>query len=101
MLNQEQNLIKETALNFATEKILPYANKWDKEAYFPRELYSEIAELGFGGIYVSEDSGGVNLGRFESSLIIEALSYGCSSIAAYVSIINLVNSIIDKYGNKE
>ena len=42
----------------------------------------KAAELGFGAIYVSEESGGIGLGRLESALIFEAMSYGCPSTSA-------------------
>ena len=92
-------MIKDTAHSFAISNILPYANEWDSKSHFPKEILPEIAELGFGGIYVSEEAGGCALGRLESSLIIEGLSYGCSSLSAYISIVNMVNSIIDKNGS--
>ena len=57
--------------------------------------------MGFGGIYVSEESGGTNLGLLESSLIMEELSYGCIATSAYLSITNMVNSIIDKNGTDQ
>ena len=44
------------------------------------------AQLGFGAIYASEDYGGTGLSRMDGSVIFEALSQGCSSTAAYISI---------------
>ena len=39
-------------------------------------MYKRAAELGFAGIYVSEENGGCGLGRLEASLIFEGLSTG-------------------------
>ena len=46
----------------------------------------KAAALGFGGIYISEDVGGSGLTRLDTSIIFEALSTGCVSTTAYLSI---------------
>ncbi len=53
---------------------------------FPVEALRKAAALGFAGIYVSEDVGGSGLSRLDSSLVFEALSTGCVSTTAYLSI---------------
>lgn len=91
-------MIQEMAYKFAEENLEPYAAEWDKNKHFPIDVYKESAELGFGGIYVSEENGGCGLGRLESSLIFEALSTGCVPSAAYISIHNMVGWMIDCFG---
>ncbi len=100
-LNQEQLMIKEMAQDFAKENLLPFANKWDAKSHFPIDVIKKTAELGFGGICVNEDYGGSALGKLESSIIFESLSYGCISTAAFISIHNMVNAMINDYGNEE
>ena len=53
---------------------------------FPVDTMQKAAKLGFGAIYCNEEYGGTGLGRLEGSLIFEALSTGCISTAAYISI---------------
>src|SRR5690606_38524642 len=65
---------------------------------FPREVVSAAAELGFGAIYVSEESGGIGLGRLEAALIMEAMAYGCPATSAFVSIHNMASWMIDRFG---
>ena len=78
---------------------MPYAQEWDAKSYFPIETIKKGAQLGFGGIYVGEELGGSGLGYFDSSIIIQELSYGCVASAAYISIHNMVNGMIYKYGS--
>jgi len=52
-----------------------------------------------GGIYVAEEFGGSGLSRLDAALIIEALATGCPTIAAYMSIHNMVAGMIDRYGD--
>ena len=89
------------AYGFAAEEMEPYATEWDRTKHFPLETFKKAAELGFGGIYVSEESGGCGLGRLEASLIFEALSSGCVTSSAYISIHNMCGWMIDQYGSQE
>ena len=61
----------------------------------------KCAELGFGAIYCDVEHGGSGLTRLDASLIFEALSEGCVSTTAYISIHNMVCWMIDFYGNDE
>ena len=100
-LTDEQKLIKETALNFAKERIMPHALEWDLKGHFPEDVVKSTAELGFAGIYLPEAVGGSGLGRMEASIIFEALAYGCPSTSAYISIHNMINWVIGSFGSEE
>lgn len=89
------------AYGFAKTEFEPYASEWDKTKHFPVDQYKKAADLGFGGIYVSEEYGGCGLGRLEASLIFEALSTGCVGSSAYISIHNMCAWMLDANGTKE
>ena len=44
------------------------------------------AELGFGAIYAREEFGGTGLSRLDAAIVFEALSQGCVTTTAYISI---------------
>jgi alkylation response protein AidB-like acyl-CoA dehydrogenase len=48
-LTEDQIMLRETALKFATEKMEPFAKDWDEKQIFPVEVLREAAQLGFGG----------------------------------------------------
>jgi len=98
-LTEEQRAIFEMARDFANTRMAPYALEWDEKKHFPVDVLRAAAELGMGGIYVREDVGGSGLKRLDAALIFEALSTGCPTVAAYISIHNMVNWMIDRYGN--
>ena len=98
-LTDEQRAIQETARRFTAEAITPNAAQWDEKSSFPRATVKAAAELGFGGICVSEDAGGAGLGRLEAALIMEAMAYGCPSTAAFISITNMAAWMIDRFGS--
>lgn len=89
------------AYKFAQEELEPRAAEWDKTKHFPVDVYKQAADLGFGGIYVSEEAGGCGLSRLEASLIFEALSTGCVGSSAFISIHNMVAWMIDSFGSAE
>jgi len=98
-LTDEQRQIQEMAQQFTADALTPHAAEWDEKHIFPRETIKTAAELGFGSIYVSEESGGIGLGRLESALIFEAMSYGDPSTAAFISIHNMAAWMIDRFGS--
>jgi alkylation response protein AidB-like acyl-CoA dehydrogenase len=99
-LDDGQSALREMAQGFAAERLAPFAVEWDRTKHFPVETLRAAASLGMAGIYVDERQGGSGLGRLEAALIIEALATGCPSIAAYVSIHNMVAGMIDRYGSE-
>ena len=98
-LTEEQTAIQEMALNFAKERLAPDAIAWDEKGHFPVDVIKETAGLGMATIYVPEAKGGSGLSRMDGALIMEALSYGCPSIAAYISIHNMVAWMVSKYAS--
>jgi alkylation response protein AidB-like acyl-CoA dehydrogenase len=100
-LNDDQVAIRDMASAFAAENLAPHAVAWDEAKHFPVDVMREGAALGMGGIYVAEDVGGSGLTRLDAALIFEALSTGCPTVAAYISIHNMAAWMIDAYGSEE
>lgn len=99
-LNDEQQAMVEMVRDFATEQIAPHADRWDQEHYFPLDVLRQAGELGMGAIYAREDHGGSGLSRSDAVLIFEELARACPTIAAYISIHNMVAWMIDSFGNE-
>ena len=100
-LSEDQRAFQEVAQNFAASELAPHAADWDRDAIFPVPVIRKAAELGFAGIYVREDVGGSALSRLDAALIFEALSEGCTSTAAFISIHNMASWMIDTFGSEE
>ena len=97
-LSEDQLAIQEMARRFTADNITPHAASWDEEHIFPRDTIKAAAELGFAAIYVSEEGGGIGLGRLESALIMEAMAYGCPATSSFISIHNMSAWMIDCFG---
>ncbi len=100
-LSEDQLAIQEMATAFANDTLAPNAMRWDEEKHFPVDEMRQAAALGMGGIYIAEDVGGSGLSRLDAALIFEALSTGCPTVAAYISIHNMCAWMIDRYGSAE
>ncbi len=95
---EERDAILQAVREFASTRLAPNALDWDRRKHFPRDVLVEAGELGLGGIYISEDVGGSGLSRQDAAAIFEALAMGDPTIAAYVSIHNMVAWMIDTNG---
>jgi alkylation response protein AidB-like acyl-CoA dehydrogenase len=100
-LTEDQIAIRDMAQGFAAETLAPHAVRWDEEKHFPVEEMRQAAALGMGGIYIRDDVGGSGLSRLDAAVIFEALSTGCPTVAAYISIHNMCAWMIDRYGADE
>ncbi|CAN1571022.1 CaiA Acyl-CoA dehydrogenases [Rhabdaerophilaceae bacterium] len=99
-LSDDDRAIAEMARGFADENLAPHALLWDETRYFPVDVLKKAAELGMAACYVSEGHGGSGLSRMQTALVFEALSTGCPSIAAYLSIHNMVAGMIERFGDQ-
>ncbi|MHA3168793.1 acyl-CoA dehydrogenase family protein [Legionella pneumophila] len=97
----EHLAFREMASEFARNKLAPMADFWDEQGYFPIETLREAAQLGMAGMVVREDIGGAQLSRLDAALIFEQLATGCIPTSAYLSIHNMVASLVDRYGSQE
>lgn len=98
-LTEDQRLLAATARDFAAEFLAPNALRWDQTEHLPVDVLRKAAELGMGGMHVRVESGGSQLSRLESALVFEALAAGCPTVAAYLSIHNMVGWLVDRYGD--
>lgn len=99
-LSPEAEAIFDMARDVGRAEIAPHARDWEREGTIPRTLWPKLADLGFGGLYVSADKGGTGLTRLEATLVFEALSQSCPSVAAFLSIHNMCAKMIELYGSE-
>jgi alkylation response protein AidB-like acyl-CoA dehydrogenase len=100
-LTDDQRDLVAMVAEFTADSITPHAIEWDRAHHFPADVLRKAADLGMGGIYVRESSGGPGLSRLDTVLIVEALATGCPSTASYLSIHNMTAWMIDTYGDDD
>ncbi len=101
-LTDEQQLIRETAADFANREIIPVARENDRAHRFDTELVAKMADMGYLGAIVSEQYGGRGLDYLSYGLIVEEVGRGDSSARTVVSVqTSLVCSSIERWGTEE
>jgi alkylation response protein AidB-like acyl-CoA dehydrogenase len=100
-LSHDQDELRRTVVEFAHRELAPHAIRWDQEEHFPVDVLRRAASLGLGGVWVAEDVGGSALSRLDAVVVFEALATGCPSLAAYVSIHNMVAGMVDRFGDED
>ena len=100
-LSEEQQAIFDMARDFGRTRIASHAREWETAGTIPRDLWTEIAQLGFGGLYVAEEYGGSGLSRLDATLVFEALAMADPAVGSFLSIHNMCGGMIDKFGSRE
>src|SRR5207247_6703343 len=84
--SDERQAILETAREFAMRQALPVANRLDPvQGEIPMELRQKMAELGYFGILIPQEYGGLGLGIFEYVLVTEELARAWMSVASIIA----------------
>ena len=85
-MTEERKMIQEVAREFTLKEVLPVANELDPvQGDIPMDLRQKMGEMGYFGIRIPEEYGGLGLGVFEYCLITEELARGWMSVASIIA----------------
>lgn len=99
---EEQLLIRDMAKSFAQEQIKPNASDWDRDGTFPKETLTQMGQLGFMGMLVSEEWGGSDTGNLAYVLALEEVAAADGATSTIMSVHNSVGCVpILKFGTDE
>ena len=100
-LNETQLLIRDTARNFASERVAPGARARDREERFPADLLQEMAGLGLMGVNVPHAYGGAEAGAVAYVLAMMEVAGACASTAVAMAVTNMCAELICAFGTEE
>ena len=101
-LGEDIAMLRDTVRAFAEDRIAPRAERIDADNEFPRDLWTEIGELGLHGITVSEELGGSGLGYLAHVVAMEEISRASASVGlSYGAHSNLCVNQLYRWGNDE
>ena len=99
-LAAEQLEIHTLAREFAEREIRPHAARWDEAHALDSDIFGKLAELGFLGMTVPEEHGGLALDPVTYLLVLEELAWGDAAVALSVAVHNgLVASLLERHGS--
>jgi glutaryl-CoA dehydrogenase (non-decarboxylating) len=99
--NEDQLRRHEAFKTFADAKVTPFADGFDREERFPRELLAEMGALGMLGLNIPEEFGGAGLGSVDYGLMCEAVGRASGSLLSLVTIHGMASQAIRRWGSAE
>ncbi len=100
-LTTEQEIIRDTARQFAKRELAPTAAERDAQDIFPSKELLALADIGLLGVNVPEEYGGMEAGVVAYSLVITELAKACASTTVAVAVTNMVAEIICQFGTED
>ncbi len=101
-LTPDQAEIQRLARDFAQNEILPHSTAWDRDSHFEPSLVGQMGALGFLGMLVPEEHGGLGLDNLSYLIALEEIAAADASVAVLMSVHNsLPTQMILKYGSPE
>jgi butyryl-CoA dehydrogenase len=101
-LSDEQRQIRDTFARFCDEKIIPQAAAMDEAHAYPRELFGELAALGFFGMRYPTAVGGLEVDLITLCLALEEIARGSMSLAGCVTMQSLMGTkFLEMLGNAD
>jgi alkylation response protein AidB-like acyl-CoA dehydrogenase len=98
-MTEEQQAIVATAKAFADEHVRPYAAQWDRDSHFDPSLVGKLGELGFLGMLLPEEYGGLGLDARSYLLALEEIAAADASVAVMMSVHNsLPTQMLNTHG---
>jgi len=79
-LGETADMLRDTVMSFAGERIAPRAAEIDRSNEFPRDLWPELGALGLLGVTVEEEWGGAGMGYLEHCVAMEEISRASASV---------------------
>lgn len=101
-LSEEHELFRRTARDFAQKELEPRAKEFEEQHAVPPEILKQLGALGYLGLMVPEEYGGVGADTLSYAIVMEELSRACASTSTVVSVQNsLVEFPIAEFGTEE
>ena len=104
VLNEEQNYLKDTALNFVSEKTpvshLRQLRDSDDQLCWDKDIWSEMVKLGWSGILIPEEYGGSDFGLTGMSVILQECGKTLTPSPLFASGV-LGATALTKFGSEE
>ncbi len=99
-LNETQQLIADSARDFAARVVAPRAAELDKTGAFPTETVRGLAEQGLLGVNLASRWGGAEAGVVSYALAMTEIAKACASTAVTMAVTNMVGEVVQAFGSE-
>ena len=99
-LTEDQQLIEQSAHDFAKEYLDPVAGQLDHTGEFPKAVVKELASHDFLGLHLPAEVGGAGAGFVSYVAVIESLSRSCAAVATIINNQAMTSYAIQHWGSE-
>jgi cyclohexanecarboxyl-CoA dehydrogenase len=96
----EQDALVDIARRFGQEQLAPFYKQREREGAFDRATLREMGKLGFFGVEIPEEYGGLGLDSVTAGLVLETLCAADYNIGQLMVTVSLASTILAKHGDK-
>jgi alkylation response protein AidB-like acyl-CoA dehydrogenase len=97
----EFSMIRRTVRGLVDKEVRPIAAELDEKETPPWHVYNMMADLGLFGLCLPEGDGGSGLSCLGYTIVVEELSRGYASVADYLGLVDVVSTLLSRYGSAE
>ena len=102
ILTEEQRMVRDMARDFATDKLVPHATEWDRDAVFPAKAIREMGRLGLMGMLIPQEWDGAGTDNIAYIMALEEIAAGDGACSTIMTVHNTVACMpIYKFGTDE
>ncbi|MEH6494807.1 MAG: acyl-CoA dehydrogenase family protein [Pseudomonas marincola] len=88
ILNEEQNMIRDMARDFATNRLAPNSAAWEQAGAIPKDIFDEMGSLGLMGMTIPENYGGAETDFISYALALMEIAGGDGAVSTVMSVNN-------------
>ncbi|RJP27644.1 MAG: acyl-CoA dehydrogenase [Actinobacteria bacterium] len=100
---EEHNMLRQSVREFVQKELVPHAEGWEEEGYFPDWVFKRLGELGYLGLHFPEEYGGGGGDYFTNIVLMEELA-NCGSFGVNTGVavqLGMATPPILKFGTEE
>jgi alkylation response protein AidB-like acyl-CoA dehydrogenase len=102
ILTEEQRMVRDMVRDFATDKLVPHATEWDRDAVFPAKAIREMGRLGLMGMLIPQEWDGAGTDNIAYIMALEEIAAGDGACSTIMTVHNTVACMpIYKFGTDE
>ena len=100
-LSEEQQMVRDTARDFAARELAPRAAERDRRDEFPVDELRKLAGLGLLGVNLPAELGGAEAGVVAYSLAMQEIAAADASVSVAMAVTNMVGEVVARFGTPE
>jgi alkylation response protein AidB-like acyl-CoA dehydrogenase len=99
--SEREEMLRKSVREFAEHEVPPKMEAMEETGEFPMELLKPMADLGFMGVIIPLEYGGVGLGYVARTIVLEELGRVCAAMPMALQVHHMAGANLVEYGTEE